>query len=619
MQASNPQTQKTNTVTGAVAYRTRSDPTATPAAFLVAGSQNMLINEATDREGDKIESRPGYELFGQENTDLVGVKSEKVFRTKVGVDKALRFLKNGDLEYYDAATEQHELLKEGLDGDYPCRFTTWWDGSELLRLLLFVNHSDKIWSWSGATATLDEVTNATTIVINETIATRGFRTAGTRSIRIKDATGIWREAVYTAQVGSTFTVTTDLTSFTFDANAPVTEVVREHNDQPADGYVNDVISTLENHVYVGSHSSSIVYMSKSGNFADFTFSSPRLATDGWQFVLDDFMVGFSTNLTGESGQESMVFFAERDWIYRVAFVDLSTDSTIAQLASIKPIIVSSGQGAVSQELIAKVKNSIIYINSYNELLELGSVENISTVQQTPLSDPIKPDFLAANFTDGAIRFWRNNLYVTAPASGRTFILAFREDQRGSRRFWQPPQLLPIGPLSDFGSNLIGHDAGVQQSYTMFTSTNDNGQPISYKAHFAYNNYGSRDKMKNFNRYFTELYLTSNATITLFFVFEYLGSKNIQNYSLKGTDTKFLFVPNPAASLGVNALGTSPLGVSPIGIDDFIKYRRFKKIKPIDFFEMQTRFECDEVDARFQILCHGPDTIVSKNSPLTLND
>lgn len=616
---SNPQTQKVNLVTGAVGYRTRSDATATPPQYLVAGSQNVLVNEATDKEGDKVESRAGYELFGQENTDLVGTISEKVFRTKVGEDKTLRFLDNGDLEYYDATTEQWELLKESLDGDYPCRFSTWWDGTELLRILLFVNHSDKMWSWSGAIGTLSGVTNATTVVINETIATRGFRTTGTRSIRIKDSTGVWRETAYTNQTGSTFTVSSDLTIYTFDANAPVVEVVREHDNKPADGYINDIIYTLENHVYVGSHSSSIVYMSKSGDFSDFTFSSPRLATDGWQFVVDDFMIGFSTNIAGEGDTESMVFFAERDWIYRVQLVDLSDGSSIAQIASVKPIIVSSGQGAISQELIAKVKNSIVYINSYNELLELGTVENMSTVQQTPLSDQIKPDFLAADFTGGAIRLLRNNLYVTAPVTGKTFILSYREDQRGVRRFWQPPQILPIGQMSDFNSNLIGHDHGVQQSYTMFTGTNDNGNPIAFKAHFAYNNYGVRDKQKNFNHYFLELYMTTNTIVELYFLFEYLASKNIQNYQLKGTDTDFLFVPNPAASLGVNSLGTAPLGMAPGSVDDYVKYRRFKKIKPQDFFEMQTRFECDEIDARFQILCHGPTAVISKNAPVKLNN
>lgn len=614
MQESNPQTRQfPQLVTGAVGYRTRSDPTATPSAYLVAGSQNVLINEATDTDGDKVESRAGYEVLGQESEDLNGIRSEHVFRTKVGEDRMLRFLKDGTLEFFDADTSLWEVLMDGLLGDYPCRFTTWWDAEQLLRRLLFVNHSSLVYSWSGATATLASMT-ATTVTINESIGTRGFLQASSYgTLRIKDSTGVWRETAYTSLGGSEFTTETDLTGYTFDANAPVVQAVSVP-EEPFNSFDEiDVIKTLENHVYYGSHASSVVEMSHSDDYTDLSFSSPRVATEGWQFVLDDFVVGFETNISGE-GRESLVMFAHRDWIYRVEFIDLSDSSTIAQIASVKPIIVSSGQGAVAQELITKVKNSIIFLNAYNELLELGSVENISTVQQTPLSDPIKPDFIAADFTGGALRFWRNNLYATAPLSVRTFILAFREDERGTRRFWQPPQTLGLSALSDFGGDLIGHSSSVEESYTLFTGTNDAGQPISFKAFFAYRNYGAREKLKNFLKYFTELYVSANAIVNVYLIFEYLGAKSIQVYEIDGSDERFLFTPNPSASLGVNSLGTAPLGVAPGAVDDLVKYRRFKQLKSKDFFEMQTRFECDEIDSRFQILCHGPDAVVSKNAP-----
>jgi len=614
---SNPQTKQFSLIVGALGYRTRSDMTATPPQYLVAGSQNVLINEATDKEGDKVESRAGYELKGAASTDRNKIKSEFVFKTKVGDTVMGRMDDNGDLEFYSETSSAWETLKTGLNGSYPLRWATWWDGTDLIRKLLMVNHDANIYEWSGATATLSAITDATHITINETIATRGFFTAGTRSIRIKDSGGTWREAVVTSQAGSIFTVTTDLTSFTFDANALVVQVVRTNSNQPASGFINDVIKTLENHVYVGSHASSVVYMSKSTSFTDYTFSSPRIATDGWQFVLDDFVIGFETNIAG-SGEESMVFFAGNDWIYRVEFVDLG-DASISQIARVRPIIVSSGQGATAQELIAKVKNSIVFLNSSNELVELGSVENLATIQQTPLSDPIKPDFLDADFTGGSIRFWRNNLYVLAAASGRMFILSFRENAGGQRRFWQPPQLLPIGLTSDYGGELIGHSSSVTESYTLFTGTNDNSKPIAFKAYWAYSNFDARDKLKDFDKYFVELYLTSNAVVHLVLVFEYLGAKSIKTYEFKGTETEFLFVPNPDASLGVNSLGTSPLGAAMSEIESFLKYRRFKKTVPLSFFEFQPRFEADEVDTQFQILCHGSNAGVSKVGPVKITN
>lgn len=609
---SNPQANKFELLIGALGYRTRSDITATVAQYLVAGSQNVLINEATDRNTDKVESRAGYTLKGASSTDRNKIKNEFVFKTKAGNTLMGRMDDNGDLQYYSEQSSAWETLLTGLNGSYNLRWITIFNSSELIRELLFVNHSAVMYEWSGAIGTLAQVDDATHISINEAIASAGFLTTGTRSIRIKDSGGTWRETVYTNQSASQFTVSSDLSAFTFSANAIVAQVVRQNADSPASGFINDFIGVLENHVYVGSNSSSVVYMSKSTTFLDYTFSSPRVATDGWQFVLDDFMIGFSKNIIGD-GRESMVFFAGNDWIYRVNFTDLG-DATISQIANIKPIVVSSGQGAVSQELIANVKNSIIYLNAYNELLELGTVENITTPQQTPLSDPIKPDFLAADFTGGGLRFWRNNLYCTAAASGRMFILAFREDERGQRRFWQPPQLLPVGQMSDYNGDLIGHSSALTESYVLFDGTNDNGQPIAFKAHFAYNSFDAREKYKNFDKYFVELYLTSNAEITVSHLYEYLAAKTSKTYSLLGSDTAFLFTPNPNASLGVNSLGTNPLGAPLVSVGDFIKYRRFKKLTPVDFFEMQTRYECDVLDTQFQILCHGPNAVLSKNAP-----
>ena len=619
MANSNTQKDKFQLITGAVGYRSRSDITATPESYLVSGSQNVLINEATDKNGDKVETRNGYELFGASNTDRNKIKSEFTLKTKAGNTIMGRMDNNGDLEYYSEQSSAWETLLTGLNGDYPLRWSTVWDGGELLRFLLFVNHSSTLYDWSGAFGTLDgdNAPTATTITINETIATAGFLASGsTAKIRVKDSGGTWREFTVDSHSGKVFTVSgDDPTSYTFDDNAIVVQSVRTNTNKPASGFTSDTIRTLQNHVYIGSHSSSIVYMSKSTSFTDFSFSSPRVPTEGWQFLLDAFNIGFETNIGG-SGFESMVMFAGDDWIYRVEFTELG-DSTVIETAKIKPLTVSSGQGATEQELITKVGNVIVFVNAYNELIELGQLESPDSLEQTPLSDPIKPDFLDATFTGGDARFWRNNLYITAPTSGKMFILSFRQGENGTRRFWQPPQILPITQLSDYNGDLIGHSNDVTESYKLFTGTNDNDKPISFKAHFAYVNNEARDKKKNFNKYFTEMYVTANAEVTHKLVYEYLGAKTIQSFEYKGSDTQNIFTPDASASLGVNSLGTSPLGGALSEPTTFLKYRRFKPTAPTDYFEYQVRYEMDTFDGRFQILSHGANTKVSSTSPASI--
>lgn len=91
------------------------------------------------------------------------------------------------------------------------------------------------------------------------------------------------------------------------------------------------------------------------------------------------------------------------------------------------------------------------MNNNNELVELGSVENFNNAQQNAISDPIRPDFLNADFTGGMVRFWRNSIYVTAPVTGKTFILALKVQADGStKKFWHTPQILPFSVLSEYG-------------------------------------------------------------------------------------------------------------------------------------------------------------------------
>lgn len=618
MSDSNPQLEEFKLVTGAISYRSRSDPTATNQNYLVSGSQNVLINEATDDGGDKVETRPGYELFGTTSEDLNGIVSDFKFKTKAGNTIIGRMDSNGDLEYYSEQSDAWETLLTGLDGSYKLRWSTAWNSTELLRVLLFVNHSSTLYSWSGAFSTFVSST-PTTIVIASTVATAGFFITGTRSIRVKDTGGTWRTFTVTGQSGSTFTVTEDPTAFTFNTSSIVVQAVRTTVTTPASGFINDTIAVMNNHIFIGSHSSSVVYMSKSTDYTIFTFSSPRVPTEGWQFLLDDFNIGFQINITTDK-QESLVMFAGSDWIYRTDFNQIG-DTAVVETVTVRPFFVADGQGAISQELITKIGNTIVFINGYKELVDLGSIENYQNIQQTPISDPIRPDFINSNFTGGGMKFIRNNLYVSAPNSTvpTMFILSFRQGADGAtRRFWQPPQVLSISALNEYNQEIIGHSSVKTESYNLFKGTNDNGQAIAFKAHFAYRNYGARDKKKVFDKHFSELYLTANTSITVKLIYEFLASKELKEYVIDGSVVDYIFTPNPLASLGVIALGTSPLGGSLIEPENFRKYRRFKPIvsKP-DFFELQERYESDALDDQWQLVSHGTNAVISVNSPVKL--
>jgi hypothetical protein len=124
----------------------------------------------------------------------------------------------------------------------------------------------------------------------------------------------------------------------------------------------------------------------------------------------------------------------------------------------------------------------------------------------------------------------------------------------------------------------------------------------------------RNKLKNFDKFFHELYMTSNAVITHNLLFEYGGAKTTKTYEMEGSELTYIVTPQAGAALGVNSLGTNPFGATTTEPIEMPKYRRIRPITPVDFFEFQSQYECAELDSKFQLLAHGPNMVISKNDP-----
>lgn len=581
-------------------YYTKSDQTNTPPEYLVAGSQNVVINDQ-----ERVETRAGYELFGSSSTTAVAVQTDFSWKTSSDTEVLLRQV-SGTLYYYSEQSDAFETLMQGLSTTSPIRYTTWWSGDELLDELLFVNASSSIFEWSGGEALLS-ATTTNTISINETASTTGrFLTQGSRQLRAKDRNGEWLHYTYTGQTGTQFTGVTPDPGTDLLADTLVVQAVRVNENKPLRGYTNDVIDVLENQVFIGSHSSQRVYVSSNLDFTDFAFSSPRVAGEGALITLDAATIGFKS-----PDDEKMIVFSGNDRIYQVTFEISPGSAADREVPRVKPLLSAEGQGAMSQELIAKIKQAIVWISNNRELVELGQVENLPSPQSRPISDPIKPDLVDATFTNGEIEFWRNNILITTPVDGKIYIFDT------SKRFWQPPQTLGMRRLSVYNDLLYGHSNSVPETYQLFTGLNDNNNPIAFKAHYAYRNSGDRARLKNFNRFFTELYIAGNTTVEAKILYEWKGARTTLTYDLVGSEADFLFTPTSDNSLGVNPLGTNPLGGLLEAGEDTPKYRRFKPLVPVDHFEYQLRLESDGSDNAWQVLSTGANAQFSSNYPVKI--
>jgi hypothetical protein len=278
--------------------------------------------------------------------------------------------------------------------------------------------------------------------------------------------------------------------------------------------------------------------------------------------------------------------------------------------------VGSNQGAISQEAILRTKGSIVYLNNDNELVELAMSESGNRkLMETPISDNVSPDFEAGGLDNAHLYLFRSSIFVSSVSS---LVMIFDI----TKKIWQPPQTMPVKMFTDYGGRLYGHSNVVKETYLLFEglrddvdpADSDSGNPIAFKAYFAYRNGGMRNKLKNFDKYFHEIYMTSNMTLTHRINYEYGGSKGSPTYEMKGNEATYIVIAQAGSALGVNSLGTNPFGATAEVPVEMPKYRRIRPIRPVDSFEFQSQYECDTLDAKFQILAHGPNMVLSKNAP-----
>lgn len=591
-------------------YITKPDATNADESILVSGSQNVLIND-----GEKVESRDGFTLDGSAGT-ANPIVSEYDWKTAKGGEKNLRSY-DDELEFRytnSAGTVSWEKLLDGWAANTKFQFAPWYSSTEAEEILLAVANNSNIYDWSGGITTFASATAATlTKEGTGTWGSEGFYTAGTRQVRIKDSGGTWRTFDYTGGEGTvTLTgVTPDPTTFTFVAGAVCVQAIRTNTNQPASGLTNDFIAVLNNQVYIGQDNRNLVYVSSNTSFTSYTFSSPRVPGEGANLTLDAPLIGF------KSLRDAMIMFCGQDKAYKTQFSLQSTDTSFIEDLRIVPLKIGAKQGAKSQDLIESLGDSLVYVSNEPALRILGDVSDSGIPILRNLSDPIKPDFDAANFSNAHLKFHKNRVYLAIPSDAKVLILQIAESSQGEKRtFWQAPQLLSIRQLADIGGNLYGHSSINSESYKLFDGTDDNGNPIRHIAKFSYRNFGDRSNLKNFSEFYSEFYSTLNAEVILTLDYDYQGASGSQEFTIKGTDEGIVFAPAINSSLGINPLGVSPLGADE-SADNLVKIHHIATMRPTDFHEFQVTYELYTDDAKMELLAFGPAARLARVKPFAI--
>jgi hypothetical protein len=581
---------------------------------LVKGSKNMIINDA-----DKAVGRKGFVLDGVAGTVKTGIKSNYDFLSRNGKKPLRAYLgttiNTGKLqvrtEYVAGTPIWYDLLTTLTYADF-C-FTTWWDATESVRVLIFVDGTTSIRMWGGGVAYISS-NNATTLTKagTETWAQAGFfiNLAG-RTVTIP---GYGTFAYTGGETTTTLTGLSGLPAITVGTPAfqGVVTVTSLTGVSPA--ITPDVVMTKDNQIWYEYTKSSVIWGSKNTDYKDCSFSTPiRVPGEGFKITLDNFVVG-STQGNSDSDADTVYVFAGLDDLYKIIFTLNSAQDGESITFSKKS---ATSQAAISRKAIIPVKNGIMYFTNEKNLTWLTSVPNIFTPQSLPTSDPIKDDFDSYNLTGTTGIFFENALWVTIPRENLVYIYDF------DKALWHTPQTIPVSGFSIIKNEttqkneLYGHSNSANETYRLNVGLDDNGVKIQFVAAFAYRQFGDRSKYKQFDEYYFEAYMSTVTKITAQHLFEYLGSEVIIEKEIDGADTGLMFATLKDSSLGKDNLGKNPLGSTSDIITDLNKYRVIWEIKAIDFFEHQVIFSSDVENAQFEILAHGPNVEMSTNIPRSI--
>lgn len=496
-------------------------------------------------------------------------------------------------------------------------FTKFFNTTESLREVLFVNGSSNIYRWNGATAVL-LVAGAASLTKTGTQSwlDAGFYSTADKSVVINGNT-------YTYTGGESTTTLTGVSPSpvgeppdSLVIQSVVTTANSAMTDIPAT-FPNALISTLNNQVFVAALTSSAVYISNVNSYTDYSSSTPREAGEGGVLILDDNIVGFKPQ------EQYMYITAGQDLWYNVNF-EIQTSTVGITYEQVNALALKTGrrQAAISQAFLSHMKNNIIVVTQETTIDTFGRVESsLATPQTTNISDPIKLDIDDYDFTNGSIFYWRFYILVAVPAEGivRIYNLATKG--------WEAPQTLPISRFYVVDGELYGHSYNTSESYKLFDGYTDRsalgfvGYPIQAIWKFSYQNYGSRFSLKKATKAYVEGYINAATTLTCTLSYELDGCMTVKTFTLDGTDSQFVCIGTDTSSLGKTSLGKVKLGGDTLDSIQGLppKFRWFPTFTNTDFFECSFQFSVLGSSNRMELLAFGLAVSGSSEIPVQKMD
>lgn len=586
-------------------YETKADPQKVREGANPIG-QNTFIND-----GDRISIRDfGYEFFpsdGNNETYAGYVSSLHTFRKRNG-ENIIIFstddTTSSTLFYYDNDVGSIETLETGYTTGKTFGFADHNTNVDQSSYVYFGNAEESYSRWTGNVAVLSEsvTVGTTTLRVDSTTL---FPTTG-------NITYCGQDVAYSAKTATTFTVPT--TTITCASGRGVAEQVETFASAPK----GNILIVLNTRMFVAGVASSTqtLFYSKIADATDFTFSSPRSATDGGVINMPEGGGG----ITGLAVDEQSLYAFKRSIIKSITFTQDGEDLPVIQ--PLKPYDGRSQTvGATSQRCIFAGGNGIFFTTPNNEIMNISRVADYDYPQVTPISDIIKPTVNSLSFDNCAGVYWQNKAYFAVRSENSSAkndtVLVWNTAQRA----WESP-VIGLNAF-DFSISNLGDDEAEDLFFGSHTDPNiykiiseplDDTFPITANWRSREETFGRPHVTKSFDMAYVEGYITDNTTLNITWYLDEDGYTQSYTTSITGSDlSEYQY-----SSDSYNLFGFHPFGFQRFGSnDDFSGKKKFriyfaKGFQRVPFHSVQIEFSSDGENQKWEILRYGYSVRVEPN-------
>lgn len=431
---------------------------------------------------------------------------------------------------------------------------------------------------------------------------------------------------------------TDTSATSTDAPYTASDSSQQYAAQLESNFTNDAISVVNNQVHLICYTSRLIHVSSVDHFDHYDV-----------YQLDIGVVrtpGYPDILTLDSSGRAVwvqkgnaVVFGSRGDSYLVTRKSAiynqgaSFDALSYEIVTVQKEISSELSSPLGQDFIGSVGDSILYIDTNNQLREYGTLRNIVNPVYPVLSIDVYTELAALDMTGGHLRCVGEEavetVYIVVPKKGNVYIYQIRQDIDAvgnvtAERLWQSPFIWPISRIAVIEGVSFGHSSQNPMIYQLWNTgqwhdDSPTNQSIPYTSAFllAYQSSGRRQGKTVFDKIFYEGYSTEATTFTGIVNLEYLGSENILNPVITSPDDPAtFFAPSVDGSLGENSMGEEPPGDVSENDDaestptSRIKFRTIVGIAETNVYEYALGGISSAIDDRWELLFLGSNAILS---------